>query len=131
QTEVRAALAAARSVAGHGRVHVMFQPHLFSRTREFAREFAAALAAADTVRVLEIYPAREDPIPGVTSHLITDSLPRGSYAVSAEAAVGEIAAMAAPGVIVLTVGAGDVTAQGPEILKALGEKAGQAESPHG
>ena len=73
-TEVRAALAAARSVAGEHRVHVLFQPHLFSRTREFAHEFAAALKAADTALVLDIYPAREDPIPGVTSQLIADHL---------------------------------------------------------
>ena len=66
-TEVRAALAAARSVAGEHKVHVLFQPHLFSRTREFAAEFADALNAADTALVLDIYPAREDPIPGVTS----------------------------------------------------------------
>ena len=66
-TEVRAALSAARAVAGEHKVHVLFQPHLFSRTREFAREFADALNAADTALVLDIYPAREDPIPGVTS----------------------------------------------------------------
>ena len=73
-TEVRAALAAARSVAGDHKVHVLFQPHLFSRTREFAAEFADALNLADTALVLDIYPAREDPIPGVTSQLITDHL---------------------------------------------------------
>ncbi|WP_422936351.1 UDP-N-acetylmuramate--L-alanine ligase [Sinomonas sp. P47F7] len=133
-TEVRAALAAARSVAGTGRVHVLFQPHLFSRTREFAAEFAQALSVADTVRVLEIYPAREDPIPGVTSRLVTDALPDGAYAASPEDAVGEIAALASPGDIVLTVGAGDVTAQGPALVAALRARAtaaGKAESPDG
>ncbi len=73
-TEVRAALAAARSVAGDHQVHVLFQPHLFSRTREFAAQFADALNPADTALVLDIYPAREDPIPGVTSQLIADHL---------------------------------------------------------
>jgi UDP-N-acetylmuramate--alanine ligase len=118
-TEVRAALGAAHAVAGEGRVHVIFQPHLFTRTREFARDFAAALSAADTVRVLDIYPAREDPIPGVTSELVANTLPEGSYAPSAEKAVAELAAIAAPGDILLTVGAGDVTALGPALLAAL------------
>ena len=118
-TEVRAALAAARSVAGSGRVHVLFQPHLFSRTREFSAEFAAALSAADSVRVLDIYPAREDPIPGVTSELITAALRPGAYAPSPGDAVRMIASDAAAGDIVITVGAGDVTAQGPAILEAL------------
>ncbi|MEA5456888.1 UDP-N-acetylmuramate--L-alanine ligase [Sinomonas sp. JGH33] len=129
-TEVRAALAAARSVAGSGGVHVLFQPHLFSRTREFAGEFAAALSLADTVRVLDIYPAREDPIPGVTSELVTASLPGGSYAPSAAAAVEDLVAAAAPGDIVLTVGAGDVTAYGPVLVEALAARA-QGGLPHG
>ena len=76
-TEVRAALSAARAVAGEHKVHVLFQPHLFSRTREFAREFAEALNTADTALVLDIYPAREDPIPGVTSGLIAEHLGSG------------------------------------------------------
>ncbi|WP_077489531.1 UDP-N-acetylmuramate--L-alanine ligase [Sinomonas mesophila] len=118
-TEVRAALAAARSVAAGHRIHVLFQPHLFSRTREFAAEFAEALSGADTVRVLDIYPAREDPIPGVTSELVTAALPPGAYAPRAEDAVRELAAAAAPGDIVLTVGAGDVTSQGAALLEAL------------
>lgn len=129
-TEVRAALAAARSVAGPGRVHVLFQPHLFSRTREFSREFAEALSTADMVRVLDIYPAREDPIPGVTSRLVTDALPPGAYAPSAAEAVQQIASAAQPGDIVLTVGAGDVTSQGPAILEALQERAPEGEGRH-
>lgn len=118
-TEVRAALAAARSVAGGNKVHVLFQPHLFSRTREFSQEFAAALDQADTALVLDIYPAREDPIPGVTSTLITDHLMNGRL-VSADEAVDAVAAVAAEGDVVLTVGAGDVTAYGPVIVEALG-----------
>ncbi|MCU1518059.1 MAG: UDP-N-acetylmuramate--alanine ligase, partial [Pseudarthrobacter sp.] len=81
-TEVRAALSAARSVAGHHKVHVLFQPHLFSRTREFARDFAEALNLADTALVLDIYPAREDPIPGVSSQLIADHLGGGGRLVA-------------------------------------------------
>lgn len=118
-TEVRAALAAARSVAGNHKVHVLFQPHLFSRTREFAGEFAEALNTADTALVLDIYPAREDPIPGVSSQLIGDRLSASGRLVSAADAVRAIVAEAAPGDIVLTAGAGDVTAYGPLIVDAL------------
>ncbi|WP_115787272.1 UDP-N-acetylmuramate--L-alanine ligase [Arthrobacter silvisoli] len=117
-TEVRAALSAARSVAAGKNVHVLFQPHLFSRTREFAREFAEALNLADTALVLDIYPAREDPIPGVTSALITEHL-RAGRLVGADDAVGQIVAGAGEGDIILTVGAGDVTAFGPQIVERL------------
>ncbi|QDY91404.1 UDP-N-acetylmuramate--L-alanine ligase [Arthrobacter sp. UKPF54-2] len=126
-TEVRAALAAARSVAGDHRVHVLFQPHLFSRTREFAQEFAEALNAADTALVLDIYPAREDPIPGVTSQLIADHLgSHGRLVGPGQEAVRAVLDTAAPGDIVLTAGAGDVTAYGPLIVEAL-----KAEAPGG
>ena len=118
-TEVRAALSAARSVAGEHKVHVLFQPHLFSRTREFAREFAEALDLADTALVLDIYPAREDPIPGVTSKLIADHMAGRGRLVSAEDAVAAVADAAADGDIVLTAGAGDVTGYGPRIVEAL------------
>ncbi|MGN8132034.1 UDP-N-acetylmuramate--L-alanine ligase [Arthrobacter sp. RC1.1 241] len=118
-TEVRAALTAARSVAGGHKVHVLFQPHLFSRTREFAAEFAEALNLADTALVLDIYPAREDPIPGVTSQLIADHLGKGGQLVTAADAVDTLAGTAADGDVVLTVGAGDVTAFGPRIVEAL------------
>ncbi|MFK0008684.1 UDP-N-acetylmuramate--L-alanine ligase [Paenarthrobacter sp. NPDC090520] len=117
-TEVRAALSAAKSVAGDNKVHVLFQPHLFSRTREFAAEFAGALDLADTALVLDIYPAREDPIPGVTSALIADKLSRGCL-VSAADAVSALVSGARDGDVVLTVGAGDVTAYGPAIVEAL------------
>ncbi|WP_407709420.1 UDP-N-acetylmuramate--L-alanine ligase [Arthrobacter nitrophenolicus] len=118
-TEVRAALTAARSVAGEHKVHVLFQPHLFSRTQEFAREFAEALNLADTALVLDIYPAREDPIPGVSSQLIADHLGAGGRLVPASDAVAALADAAKEGDIVLTAGAGDVTAYGPLIVEAL------------
>ncbi|MGA8788206.1 MAG: UDP-N-acetylmuramate--L-alanine ligase [Paenarthrobacter sp.] len=118
-TEVRAALSAARSVAGGNKVHVLFQPHLFSRTREFAKEFAEALDAADTALILDIYAAREDPVPGVTSALIADQLATGRLVAAGEA-VDALAAVAHDGDVVLTVGAGDVTAYGPVIVEALG-----------
>ncbi|WP_394159631.1 UDP-N-acetylmuramate--L-alanine ligase [Galactobacter valiniphilus] len=118
-TEVAAALRAARDVAGEGRVHVLFQPHLFSRTRDFAREFGEALSAADRVWMLPIYPAREEPLPGVTSELVAQSVSAPHAVVQADAAAAAVAAEAAPGDVIMTVGAGDVTAQGPLIVAAL------------
>ena len=124
-TELDAALRAARTVADGHRVHVLFQPHLFSRTRNFAAEFAAALELADTAAVLDIYPAREDPIEGVTSELITSRLAvPGGYAPDVAAAVRSVAAGAAEGDIILTVGAGDVTRLGSELVATLAARAG-------
>ncbi|GAA1170798.1 UDP-N-acetylmuramate--L-alanine ligase [Nesterenkonia xinjiangensis] len=124
-TEVAAVLTAARSAVGEqGRVHVVFQPHLFSRTQLFAQEFAQALAAADTVAVLDIYPAREEPIAGVTSELIAEPLfaragaPAGGRLDRREA-VRVVAGAAGSGDIILTLGAGDVTALGPDLVEAL------------
>lgn len=119
-TEVTAALRAARTVAGGHRVHVLFQPHLFSRTREFAADFARALDLADTALVLDVYAAREEPVPGVTSELISrDQRTGGGYAPDAAAALRRLAEAAAPGDIILTVGAGDVTQYGAQILALL------------
>ncbi|MFQ4150438.1 UDP-N-acetylmuramate--L-alanine ligase [Arthrobacter sp. LAPM80] len=131
-TEVTAALKAARSVAGDHKVHVLFQPHLFSRTAEFAGAFAQALDLADTVAVLDIYPAREDPIAGVTSELITNELnsPFG-YAPDSDAAVQRLVDGAAAGDIILTIGAGDVTEFGPALVAALNKPAGGTEGHHG
>jgi UDP-N-acetylmuramate--alanine ligase len=116
---------AAQLVNGSGRLIVVFQPHLYSRTRDFAAEFAAALAPADAVVLMEIYGAREDPMPGVSSTLIADALrairPDADVeVVTSWSAVAEVAASkAGEGDLVLTVGAGDVTMIGPEILRAL------------
>ncbi len=123
-TEIRAVLSAARDAAGEGRVIACFQPHLYSRTRDFAEEFGQALAAADQVILLDIYGAREQPIPGVTSALIDDvvSRIRGRDHVhpvhDLDGAVVALAAVARPGDLVLTIGAGDVTAVGPRLLAA-------------
>lgn len=121
-TEVAALLAAARGVAGEGRVLVLFQPHLYSRTRAFAREFADALAAADLAVVTDVYAAREDPEPGVTGALITDLMPegRGLFVADRRAAAAAVGAAARPGDLVLTVGAGDVTELAPVVLDAVG-----------
>lgn len=118
-TELRAALAAARTVASGHRVLVLFQPHLFSRTREFAAEFGQALGLADAAVVLDVFPAREDPIPGVDGGLITATDPALVFQPDREAAIALLAAQARPGDIVLTIGAGDVTEAGPALLLAL------------
>jgi len=123
-TEVVAALRSARAVAAPGRVVVAFQPHLYSRTRIFAADFATALGLADEVVVLDVYAAREDPEPGVTGALIADRvpLPAGQvvFVPSWSRVAAELARRARPGDIVLTIGAGDVTMLGPEVLEALG-----------
>lgn len=125
-TEVAAALAAARGVVGSGRVIAVFQPHLFSRTRIFATEFGKALGAADEVIVMDIYAAREDPEPGVTGALVAQAVPLPANRVVYEpswSAVPELAASRAePGDVVLTIGAGDVTLIGPEVLEHLEQR---------
>lgn len=128
-TEVRAALTAARRVAEGHRVLVLFQPHLFSRTRSFAAEFGAALELADRAWVLPIFAAREDPLPGVSAELIVDAADdRVLSAPDGQAAVERIAAEAQPGDLVLTVGAGDITTFGARLLAAL-ETRGAAGAP--
>jgi UDP-N-acetylmuramate--alanine ligase len=120
-----AAIAAARAVAGEGRVLVLFQPHLFSRTLHSAHEFAAALAGADAVAVAAIYPAREAPLPGVTGKLVVDALSdrRPGMALGwtprLEDGVAFLARLARPGDVVLTLGAGDVDRAAPLLLEAL------------
>lgn len=120
-TEVAALLAAARGVAAGGRVLVLFQPHLYSRTRTFAGEFAAALGAADLVVVTDVYAAREDPDPAVTGALVTDLMPpgRGRFVADRREAAAVVGAAARPGDLVLTVGAGDVTELAPLVLAAV------------
>ncbi|MCF3175061.1 UDP-N-acetylmuramate--L-alanine ligase [Streptomyces sioyaensis] len=123
-TEMTADLEAIRGAAEGSRVLVVFQPHLFSRTQELGTEMGQALALADASVVLDIYPAREDPIPGITSTLIIDAARAAGADVTPEsdqAAVPDvIAGMAKPGDLVLTMGAGDVTDLGPAILSRLG-----------
>lgn len=118
-TEVTAALRAGRAVADQGELHVIFQPHLFSRTWEFYRQFAQALSLADTVSVLDIYAARENPIDGVTSELISDRVDVPSAVLDKEQAVTRVVESAAPGDVIMTIGAGDVTQLGPQIVEAL------------
>lgn len=122
-TEVSELLKTARRVAGDGRVVVLFQPHLYSRTEAFAGAFAAALSHADEVVVTAIYGAREDPRPGVTSELITDRRREYRYVEDRLEAAHAAAALARPGDLVLTVGAGDVTELADVVLADLEELA--------
>ncbi len=119
--KLEAAIGAGLRVRDGGRLIVLFQPHLYSRTRDAARGLADALSRADAVVVLPVYGAREDPMPGVSSALITDRMTGGSPALAADHADGieRIVDLARPGDLVMTIGAGDVTALVPAILERL------------
>jgi UDP-N-acetylmuramate--alanine ligase len=120
--ELAADLAAVRD---GGRVLALFQPHLFSRTVHLAHDFAVALATADAVCVTDIYPAREEPLPGVTGRLIVDELAvirpgmRLGWAPAVEDAARMVASWSRSGDTVLTLGAGDVDRAGPLVLELL------------
>jgi UDP-N-acetylmuramate--alanine ligase len=107
-TEVAASLTAVRRAFPERRLVAVFQPHLYSRTRAFADEFGEALGAADEALVLPIYPAREDPLPGVTSRLIADASGGGVRLASKEEAL-ELALAARGPIALVFMGAGDVT----------------------
>ena len=126
--KVAALVAAARSVVADGSaVRVVFQPHLYSRTRDFAPGFAAGLAPADQIVLLPVYGAREQPMAGVDAHLIADLLVADGHpaqlVANPEQAVRELVATARPGDLIVTIGAGDVTQLGPQILAALAQRA--------
>lgn len=126
-TEVRAALTALRAVAGQdsgtgGRSIVVFQPHLYSRTKAFASEFAAALDIADKVFVLDVYAAREQPLTGISGATIAERVSAPvRYLPDFSTVARQVAAEAAPGDVVVTMGAGDVTLLGREIIEALND----------
>jgi UDP-N-acetylmuramate--alanine ligase len=123
--EVAATLAAARALAAEGRVLVLFQPHLYSRTIHLAHELAAALAGADAVCVTDVYQAREQPLPGVTGKLVVDRLCEQrpgmpvAWTPSVEAGAALVADRARPGDVVVTIGAGDVDRAVPIVLERL------------
>nr|WP_276319553.1 UDP-N-acetylmuramate--L-alanine ligase [Cellulomonas endophytica] len=128
-TEVAALLRAARAEAGDGRVLVLFQPHLYSRTRTFATEFGAALDLADVVVVTDVYGAREDPQPGVSGALLVEAVPtpgRARFVADRRGAAHALADAARPGDLLLTVGAGDVTELAPVVLERLAAGPGPA-----
>jgi UDP-N-acetylmuramate--alanine ligase len=122
-TKLRATFHAARTVAGGGRIIAVFQPHRYSRTAAFRLELADALGLADEVVVMDVYSAGEDPIPGATGATVAAAVPlpadRVEFEPSWTAVAKRAAARARPGDIVLTLGAGDVTMLGPEILQLL------------
>jgi UDP-N-acetylmuramate--alanine ligase len=124
-TEITATLEAARAAFPGRRLIAAFQPHLFTRTRDFAEQFGHALAQADVVLLTEIYPAREKPLPGITSALVADALKRSGnpprWQGQRDELAGAIAAIAESGDVVLTLGAGDITRTGMELLQRLGE----------
>jgi UDP-N-acetylmuramate--alanine ligase len=121
-TEVQAALNGARAVVGSGKLITVFQPHLYSRTRLFAKEFAQVLAESDEVVLLDIYAAREDPEPGVTGELILNNFSDQSkihYAPNWEEASAKAASLADSGDFIVTMGCGDVYRMVPQLLQAL------------
>ncbi len=120
--EVTATLRAARD-QHPGRVVAVFQPHLYSRTRELADQFGKALSAADVVVVTDVYGAREDPEPGVDGQLVLRSV-RGPGEMLYVPLLSDVPAVIVPdlreGDLVLTMGAGDITTLGPALIAALG-----------
>lgn len=120
-TELVATLRAARGRAGEGRLVACFQPHLFSRTVDFAAELGEALRLADVVLCCGIYPAREDAadFPGVDGRLVAAHVPGAHYVERIEDAAPALAALVRPGDLVLTLGAGDVTTVGPQLVALL------------
>jgi UDP-N-acetylmuramate--alanine ligase len=121
-TEVSAALAGARAVVGEHKLITVFQPHLYSRTRLMAKEFAAALAASDEVVVLDIYAAREDPEPGVTGALVSNAFANQAqvhYVENWDDAPAVAASLAGEGDFIVTMGCGDVYRMVPALLEAL------------
>jgi UDP-N-acetylmuramate--alanine ligase len=122
-TEILATLRAARE-CGYGRVHVLFQPHRYTRTRDLMTEFAGAFRDAATVQVLDIYAASEEPIAGVDARALVKEISaegksRVEYAESMAAAVDELVHEAREGDVILTLGAGSVSQAAPRLLEAL------------
>lgn len=121
-TEVSAAIKAARAVVGEGKIITVFQPHLYSRTRLMAKEFAEALSASDEVVVLDIYAAREDPEPGVTGALVSNAFKNQAqvhYVPDWNEVAAVSAGLASEGDFIMTMGCGDIYRMVPELLEAL------------
>jgi len=129
-TEILATLRAARE-CGYGRVHVLFQPHRYTRTRDLMTEFAGAFKDADTVEVLDIYAASEEPIAGVDARALVKEISASGmggagtggvveYAESMGGAVEALVRRAREGDVILTLGAGSVSQAGPMLLESLG-----------
>jgi UDP-N-acetylmuramate--alanine ligase len=126
-TEIRATLAAARTAYPARRLVAAFQPHLYSRTRDFAREFGAALAEADAVFVTDVYPARELPLPGVTGEIVADAARAAGarevhYIAALDDAMADVAAALVSGDVCLALGAGTIDAAARALVRRLREK---------
>src|SRR6266852_2421355 len=122
-TEIRATLAAARQ-CGHKRIHVIFQPHRYTRTQQLMEEFAGAFGDADTLHILDIYAASEQPIEGITGESLTHTIVQRSgkqvwYRPSFAEATEAVLAQARDGDLIVTLGAGNVSQLGPQILERL------------
>jgi len=128
-TEIDVTLTAARRYAGDGRVLVIFQPHRYSRTQAFLEQFARTLDLADLAILLEIYPASEKPIAGVSASLIAQKMKHGKFIPNFLEASEEIISMAKPGDVILTLGAGDVNSLAPIIAQGL-ERRFETLTPH-
>jgi UDP-N-acetylmuramate--alanine ligase len=131
-TEISATLAAARE-CGYGKIHVVFQPHRYTRTRDLLAEFGSAFTLADSVTVLPIYAASEEPIPGVSAELLVARIrdAEARYAADFATAVAQTAKAAQPGDLILTLGAGNVSQLAPLLLAAIEEAATPAASVNG
>lgn len=132
-TEIIATLTAARSRFSGRRIVALFQPHLYSRTRDFAGEFGSALALADEIWVTAIYPAREEAIPGVTGMLVAQATmdagaPHVSFHPEMAELPGELLPNLAPGDVCITLGAGSIEFLGGDLLAALRGQQGRGES---
>jgi UDP-N-acetylmuramate--alanine ligase len=126
-TEIKATLAAARQ-CGFRKIHVIFQPHRYTRTRDLMEEFTTAFTDADSLAVLDIYAASEQPIEGITGEALARRIRASGknteYANSFAAAIASVAAAAQDGDMILTLGAGSVSQLGPMILERLKEREG-------
>jgi UDP-N-acetylmuramate--alanine ligase len=127
-TEVRNTLVAARTAVGDGRVVVCFQPHLYTRTRDFWPQLAAALEEADQAVVMDVCGDREDPLPGIDGSLVAKAVPLGTavtYQPVWDEAAPTVAEIARSGDLVVTVGCGDVTKVAPLIVEELRRRSGE------
>lgn len=122
-TEIRATLEAAKATYQRN-IIALFQPHLFSRTRDFCREFGASFFNADTLIVTDVYPSREKPLPGITGQLVADAAisfghKKVKYFQDKDKSVAYVLKKARQGDMIITLGAGDIWKTGEKILKAL------------
>jgi UDP-N-acetylmuramate--alanine ligase len=131
-TEIRATLAAARQ-CGYRKIHVIFQPHRYTRTQLLMDEFATAFEHADSLFIADIYAASETPIEGVTGEALAQTIrekgnPTASYVSSFEDATTSVEAIAESGDMILTLGAGSISQLGPMILEKLQARAGSLQA---